>query len=90
MLKYESKLDSTFNTVFQTKWECPYKVEQKFLKGTYQLQDLDGRSHKRRVNGIRLKKYFARLMVAYKESDKKEEELDEDVQDPGCVKYFCK
>ena len=28
---------------------------------------------------IRLKKYFARLMVAYKESDRKEP--DEDVQD---------
>ena len=31
------------------------------------------------MNGIRLKKYFAGLMVAYKESNR-EEELDEDVQ----------
>ena len=63
------------------KWESPYRVEQKFSNETYQLQDLDGQSHKRRVNGIRLKKYFAQLMVAYKEFDRKEEEPDENVQD---------
>ena len=55
-------------------------MEQTFSNGTYQLQDLDGKSHKRRVNGIRLKKYIARLMVAHKESDRKEE-LNEHVQD---------
>ena len=56
-------------------------MEQKFSNGTHHLQDLDGKSYKRRVNGIRLKKYVARLMVAYKESDKKEEELNQDAQD---------
>ena len=82
VLKYESKLNSTFHTIFQTKWEGPYKVEQKFSNETYQLQNLDGRSHKRRVNRIKLKKYVAQLMVAYKEFIRKEEELNDDVQDP--------
>ena len=59
VLRYNSKLDSTFHTAFQTKWEGPYKVEKKFKNGSYQLTDLDGKRHKRRVNGIRLKKYFA-------------------------------
>ena len=58
-------------------------MEQKFSNGTHHLQDLDGKSHKRRINGIRLKKYIARLMVAYKESDREEEELNEDVKDSG-------
>ena len=39
------------------------------------------KNHIKGENGIRLKKYFARMMVTYKEFDRKEE-LDEDVQDP--------
>ena len=70
VLRYNSKLDSTFHTAFQTKWEGPYKVEKKFKNGSYQLTYLDGKRHKRRVNGIRLKKYFARLMLAIKEEDR--------------------
>ena len=45
-------------------------MEKKFKNGSYQLTDLDGKRHKRRVNGIRLKKYFARLMLAMKEEDR--------------------
>ena len=45
-------------------------MEKKFKNGSYQLTDLDGKRHKRRVNGIRLKKYFARLMIAMKEEDR--------------------
>lgn len=42
-------------------------MEKRFANGTYQLMDLDGKRHKKRVNGICLKKYFALLMVALKE-----------------------
>ena len=45
-------------------------MEKKFKNGSYQLTYLDGKRHKRRVNGIRLKKYFARLMLAIKEEDR--------------------
>ena len=37
VLKYESNLYSTFHTIFQTKWEGLYRMEQKFSNGTYQL-----------------------------------------------------
>ena len=61
-MRYDSKLDFTFKTWFMTKWEGPYLVVKKFINGSYQLTDLDGRLHKNRVNGLRLKKYVVRIM----------------------------
>ncbi|MCO5579491.1 hypothetical protein L7F22_033346 [Adiantum nelumboides] len=63
VLRYNSKLDNTFQKKFQIKWEGPFIVVIKFDNGTYQLADLDGTEHKYRVNGYRLKKYLARLMT---------------------------
>ena len=45
----------------------PFKVVESFANGTYQLTDLDGRLHASRVNGLRLKKYHARLMIMSKD-----------------------
>ena len=42
VLRYNSKLDHTFQKKFQIKWEGPFQVMEKFDNGTYQLADLDG------------------------------------------------
>ncbi|MCO5576439.1 hypothetical protein L7F22_030249 [Adiantum nelumboides] len=63
VLRYNSKLDKTFQKKFQVKWEGPFKVVECFPNGTYQLANLDGILHKSRVNGLGLKLYHARLMM---------------------------
>ncbi|MCO5578412.1 hypothetical protein L7F22_032254 [Adiantum nelumboides] len=63
VLRYNSKMDKTFQKKFQIKWEGPFKVVECFLNGTYQLANLDGVLHKSRVNGLRLKLYHAILMM---------------------------
>ena len=55
VLRYNSKLDKTFQKKFQIKWEGPFRVVESFANGTYQLADLDGTLHASRVNGFRLK-----------------------------------
>ena len=84
-IRYDGKLDHTFKTRFITKWKDPFKVQEKFANGSYQLEDLDGKQHNRRVNGLGLKKYFMRIIqvstcgpVVWKD-DKPEDLLDEDV-----------
>ena len=67
VLRYNSKLEKTFQRKFQIKWEGPFLVIDRFSNGTYQLADLDGSLHESRVNGYRLKKYFARLMTVVKD-----------------------
>lgn len=63
VLRYNSKLDHTFQKKFQIKWEGPFQVMEKFDNGTYQLADLDGALHANRVNSFRLKRYVARMMT---------------------------
>ena len=67
VLRYNSKLDKTFQKKFQVKWEGPFKVVSCFANGTYKLADLDGTLHASRVNGLRLKIYHARLMMVEKD-----------------------
>ncbi len=67
VLRYNSKLDKTFQKKFQIKWEGPFRVMDCFENGTYQLADLDGAPHASRVNGVRLKVYHARLMMVSKD-----------------------
>ena len=55
VLRYNSKLDKTFQKKFQIKCEGPFKVMESFANGTYQLADLDGTLHASRVNGFHLK-----------------------------------
>ena len=69
VLRYNNKLDKTFQKKFQIKWEGPFKVINKFENGTFQLADLDGALHDSRVNGYRLKKYIARMMMVVKDKD---------------------
>ena len=76
VLRYNSRLDNTFQKKFQIKWEGPFSVVDKFENGTYQLADLGGTKHKYRVNGYRLKKYFARLMTVVSEEELMNEEID--------------
>ncbi|MCO5548812.1 hypothetical protein L7F22_002274 [Adiantum nelumboides] len=63
VLRYNRKLDSTFQKKFQIKWQGLFLVLDSFPNGIYQLADLNGTLHKARVNGYRLKKYYARLMA---------------------------
>ena len=85
VVRYDNKLDHTFKTRFVTNKEGSSKVKEKFANGSYQLEDLDGKQHKRRINGLRLKKNFTRIMqvstcrpVVWKD-DKPEDLLNEDV-----------
>ena len=55
VLRYNSKLEKSFQKKFQVKWEGPFQVFECFENGTYQLADLDGTLHASRVNGLRLK-----------------------------------
>ncbi|MCO5591440.1 hypothetical protein L7F22_045423 [Adiantum nelumboides] len=73
VLRYNSKLDKTFQKKFQVKWEGPFKVVNTFANGTYQLADLDGTPHASRVNGLRLKIYHARLMMVSNDEEPDEE-----------------
>ena len=45
VLRYNSKLDKTFQKKFQIKWEGPFRVVDCFPTGTYQLEDLTGLMH---------------------------------------------
>ena len=45
VLRYNSKLDNTFQKKFQVKWEGPFKVVSCFTNGTNQLANLDGTLH---------------------------------------------
>ncbi|MCO5564639.1 hypothetical protein L7F22_018305 [Adiantum nelumboides] len=62
VMRYNSALDTTFQTKFKARWEGPFVVHEVFNNGSYQLKDLDGKMHKERVNGIRLKPYVTRIM----------------------------
>ncbi|MCO5611796.1 hypothetical protein L7F22_066055 [Adiantum nelumboides] len=62
VMRYNSALDTTFQTKFKARWEGPFVVHQVFNNGSCQLKDLDGKMHKARVNGIRLKPYVTRIM----------------------------
>ena len=57
VLRYNSKLDKTFQKKFQIKWEGPFLVLEGFANGTYQLADMDGTPHASRVNGLWIKIY---------------------------------
>ncbi|MCO5566642.1 hypothetical protein L7F22_020319 [Adiantum nelumboides] len=76
VLRYNSKLDSTIQKKFQIRWQGPFLVLDRFPNGTYQLVDLNGTLHKARVNGYRLKKYYARLMVVIEDNPSFEESAD--------------
>ncbi|MCO5554991.1 hypothetical protein L7F22_008530 [Adiantum nelumboides] len=65
VVRYNSKLDSTFQKKFQIKWQGPFLALERFPNGTYQLADLND-----------LKKYYARLMVVIEDEPSFEESAD--------------
>ena len=83
VLRYNSKLDKTFQKKFQVKWEGPFKVVSCFANGTYQLADLDDTLHASRVNGLRLKIYHARLMMVEKDEMLEEKFVSKSEVDVG-------
>ncbi|MCO5553109.1 hypothetical protein L7F22_006630 [Adiantum nelumboides] len=49
VLRYNNALDSTFDAKFECIWEGPFIVKKAFTGGYYQLMDLNGKEHPRKV-----------------------------------------
>ncbi|MCO5584483.1 hypothetical protein L7F22_038411 [Adiantum nelumboides] len=64
VLTYNDALDNTFDAKFERRWEGPFIVKKAFTDGYYQLMDLNGKEHPRKVNGYRLKQYLSRILPA--------------------------
>ncbi|MCO5548825.1 hypothetical protein L7F22_002287 [Adiantum nelumboides] len=62
VLRYDNRLDNRFDAKFETRWQGPYIVKKAFNSSYYQLMDLDGKEHPRKVNGYRLKPYLSRVL----------------------------
>ncbi|MCO5605822.1 hypothetical protein L7F22_060006 [Adiantum nelumboides] len=62
VLRYDNRLDNRFDANFETRWQGPYIVKKAFNSSYYQLMDLDGKEHPRKVNGYRLKPYLSRIL----------------------------
>ncbi|MCO5586667.1 hypothetical protein L7F22_040609 [Adiantum nelumboides] len=64
VLRYNNALDNRFDAMFERRWEGPFIVKKAFTGGYYQLMDLNGKEHPRKVNGYRLKPYLSRILPA--------------------------
>ncbi|MCO5614972.1 hypothetical protein L7F22_069258 [Adiantum nelumboides] len=64
VLRYNNALDNRFDAKFERRWEGPFIVKKAFTGGFYQLMDLNGKEHPRKVNGYRLKPYLSRILPA--------------------------
>ncbi|MCO5603512.1 hypothetical protein L7F22_057663 [Adiantum nelumboides] len=62
VLRYNNALDNKFDAKFEHRWEGPFIVKKAFTGGYYQLMDLNGKKHPRKVNGYRLKPYLSRIL----------------------------
>ncbi|MCO5553797.1 hypothetical protein L7F22_007323 [Adiantum nelumboides] len=61
VLRYDNRFDNRKDKKFLSRWEGPFLIRKKYSNGSYQLQEINGRLHKTRVNGWRLKPYFQRF-----------------------------
>ncbi|MCO5602096.1 hypothetical protein L7F22_056224 [Adiantum nelumboides] len=61
VLCYDNRFDNRKDKKFLSKWEGPFLIRKKYSNGSYQLQEINGKLHKTRVNGWRLKPYFQRF-----------------------------
>ncbi|MCO5569073.1 hypothetical protein L7F22_022780 [Adiantum nelumboides] len=61
VLRYNNALDNRVDAKFERRWEGPFIVKKAFTGGYYQLMDLNGKEHPRKVNGYRLKPYLSRV-----------------------------
>ncbi|MCO5608747.1 hypothetical protein L7F22_062962 [Adiantum nelumboides] len=64
VLRYNNALDNRFDAKFERRWEGPFIVKKAFTGGYYQLMDLNGKEHPRKVNGYQLKLYLSRILPA--------------------------
>ncbi|MCO5587528.1 hypothetical protein L7F22_041478 [Adiantum nelumboides] len=64
VLRYNNALDNRFDAKFERRKEGPFIVKKAFTGGYYQLMDLNGKEHPRKVNGYRLKPYLSRILPA--------------------------
>ncbi|MCO5578635.1 hypothetical protein L7F22_032479 [Adiantum nelumboides] len=64
VLRYNNALDNRFDAKLERRWEGPFIVKKAFTGGYYQLMDLNGKEHPRKVNGYRLKPYLSRILLA--------------------------
>ncbi|MCO5611573.1 hypothetical protein L7F22_065826 [Adiantum nelumboides] len=62
VLRYNNALDNKFDAKFERSWEGPFIVKKAFIGGYYQLMDLNGKEHPRKVNGYPLKPYLSRIL----------------------------
>ncbi|MCO5567689.1 hypothetical protein L7F22_021383 [Adiantum nelumboides] len=51
VLMYDNRLDNHFDVKFNTRWQGPYIVKKAFNSSYYELMDLDGKEHSKKVNG---------------------------------------
>ncbi|MCO5611402.1 hypothetical protein L7F22_065655 [Adiantum nelumboides] len=61
VLRYDNRFDNRKDKKFLSRWEGPFLIRKKYSTGSYQMQEINGRLHKTRVNGWRLKPYFPRF-----------------------------
>ncbi|MCO5609438.1 hypothetical protein L7F22_063664 [Adiantum nelumboides] len=84
VLRYNNALDNTFDAKFERRWEGPFIVKKAFTGGYYQLMDLNGKEHPRKVNGYRLKPYLSRILPAVFET----KQVSKKTKKRGYVFYF--
>ncbi|MCO5579961.1 hypothetical protein L7F22_033828 [Adiantum nelumboides] len=75
VLRYENRLDNRFDAKFETRWQGPYIVKKAFNSSYYQLMDLDGKEHPRKVNGYRLKPYLSRILPKHLQDQRQKSTL---------------
>ena len=61
-MRYNSALDSKFQTKFKARWEGPFMIHKVYSNGSYLLKDMDEKVHRERVDGLRLKPYTTQIM----------------------------
>ncbi|MCO5574351.1 hypothetical protein L7F22_028134 [Adiantum nelumboides] len=64
VLRYNNALDNRFDAKFERRWEGPFIVKKALTGGYYQLMNLDGKKHPRKVNGYQLNPYLSRILPA--------------------------
>ncbi|MCO5581722.1 hypothetical protein L7F22_035611 [Adiantum nelumboides] len=62
VLRYDNRFDNRFDVKFNTRWQGPYIMKKAFNSSYYELMDLDGKEHCKKVDGYRLKPYLSRIL----------------------------
>ncbi|MCO5554658.1 hypothetical protein L7F22_008191 [Adiantum nelumboides] len=82
VLKYNNALDNRFDAKFEHRWEGPFIVKKAFTGGYYQLMDVNGKEHPRKVNGYWLKPYLSHILPAVFETKQVSKKTKKTVQEP--------